>query len=527
MNDAPMKTEKILSAIVSVDYDYICLIDMNSRTYEIFTGKANERIPQKHSDYDKERTQNTYIYVVEEDRERLLQEMNLDYVSEQLKDKVEYTTEYRMTDQHGTFNKQDTFFFLDETHQDMVLMRKDITALTKRQQENMDRLEKLMTDLEKASDAKSEFLSNMSHDLRTPLNGILGFADIGVRTTDSQQKQEALEKIQLSGTLLLDLVNDTLELSRIESGKTVLEPEVVDSEKIGQSIIVSIRQMAAEKGVHFIADTDHFPCGKIYVDRLKLQKVALNLLSNAVKYTPKGGTVKYIVEAIDPPVNQMTRRIIVEDNGIGMSPAFLNHLYEPFVQEHRPEAKDIQGTGLGLAIVKKTVDLMHGTIAVESTMGKGTKFTVELPLGCPVEEMEKQTERPENQSYDFQGKHILLCEDNQINAEITTILLKQKNAGIDCAENGREGVDRFQKSPVGYYDAVLMDLRMPVMNGYDAVKAIRALDRKDAGTIKIIAMTADAFEDSIKAAKEAGMDDYLTKPVEPERLYQVLAKYIL
>jgi CheY-like chemotaxis protein len=152
---------------------------------------------------------------------------------------------------------------------------------------------------------------------------------------------------------------------------------------------------------------------------------------------------------------------------------------------------------------------------------------VELPLGCPVEEMEKQTERPENQSYDFQGKHILLCEDNQINAEITTILLKQKNAGIDCAENGREGVDRFQKSPVGYYDAVLMDLRMPVMNGYDAVKAIRALDRKDAGTIKIIAMTADAFEDSIKAAKEAGMDDYLTKPVEPERLYQVLAKYIL
>lgn len=528
MDNASLKTEKILSAIVSVDYDYICLIDMKNRTYEMFIGKTNQLIPQKQSDYDEERTRNTFVYVVAEDRERLLKEMNLDYVSEQLKGKEKYTIEYRMITKDGLLNKQDTFFFLDETHQDMVLMRKDITELAKRQQENLDHMEKLMMELEKASDAKSEFLSNMSHDLRTPLNGILGFADIGARAVEKEQKQEAFEKIMLSGSLLLDLVNDTLELSRIESGKITLEPEIVESENLCRSILISIGHLASEKGITFVADTDKFPRGKVYVDRLKLQKVVLNLLSNAVKYTPKGGTVTFIVEKIDPPVNTMTKRIIVEDNGIGMSTEFLHHLYEPFVQERRPEAKNIQGTGLGLAIVKKTVDMMHGTIAVQSAIGKGTKFTVELPLACPEEEQEKTEDKEQkSRSYDFSGKHILLCEDNELNAEIASILLKQKNAVVECAENGKEGIELLEKSSIGYYDAILMDLRMPVMNGYEAVKAIRALHREDAKTIKIIAMTADAFEESAKAAKAAGMDDYLTKPVHPEVLYQVLAKYIL
>lgn len=528
MENKLLKTEKILSAIVGVDYDYICVIDMKSRSYEMFTGKTNELIPQKQNDYDTERTRNTYIYVVEEDRERLLREMNLDYISEQLKDKEKYTTEYRMITKSGVLNKQDTFFFLDEKHQDMILMRKDITELTKHQQENMDHMEQLMMELEKASDAKSEFLTNMSHDLRTPLNGILGFADIGERSSDLHQKQDALEKIKISGNLLLALVNDTLELSRIESGKTSLNPQLTDPQKIGDSIIISIHQMAAEKGITFIADTDHFPQGEVYVDRLKLQKIALNLLSNAVKYTPAGGTVRYAVEAIDPPVHNMTRRLIVEDNGIGMSPEFLKHLYEPFVQERRPEAKDVQGTGLGLAIVKKTVDLMHGTISVQSAVGRGTRFVVELPLGCPQDLPSENADRNETgTSYDLSRKHILLCEDNEINAEITSILLKEKKIIIDCAKNGKEGMELFRKSPVGYYDAILMDLRMPIMNGYDSAKAIRSMKRSDAASIKIIAMTADAFEESTKAAKAAGMDDYLTKPVEPEILYQVLAKYIL
>jgi len=379
---------------------------------------------------------------------------------------------------------------------------------------------------EMANSAKSTFLSNMSHDLRTPLNGILGFANIGMHENSIEGKQKSLEKIQLSGHLLLDLVNDTLELSRIESGKVTMEPKLIESAGIASPILESIKELAEEKGITFVADTEKFPRGKIYVDQLKLQKIVLNLLSNAIKYTPKGGTVRYAVEAVEPPVNHMTRRIIVEDNGIGMTKEFLEHLYEPFAQERRPETAGIQGTGLGLAIVKKLVDLMNGTITVESTIGKGTKFIVELPLGYPEGISEDVEEEPVVDNCSLAGKRILLCEDNALNAEIASILLKQKDVTVDVALNGQEGVDQFNQAEIGYYDAVLMDIRMPVMNGYEATRMIRALDREDAKKVIIIAMTADAFEENEKEAKDAGMDDYIIKPVEPKKLYTVLSNYL-
>ena len=376
---------------------------------------------------------------------------------------------------------------------------------------------------DRANEAKSVFLSNMSHDLRTPLNGILGFADIGLRKETAQEKQQCLEKIKLSGNLLLDLVNDTLELSRIESGKMTLEPEVFDSRGVARSIIASAKELADEKGVHFIADTKSFPRGTIRADRLKLQKIILNLLSNAVKFTPPGGTVRYAVEAINPPVNGRNRRIIVEDTGIGMSPEFLQHLYEPFSQENRPEAAGTQGTGLGLSIVRRIVDLMGGTIAVESEPGKGTRFTVDLPLTC--EENAEVVPEPEREytGTTLAGKRILLCEDNQMNMEIALVLLRDRGILPDTSVNGQEGVRRFEESPVGYYDAILMDIRMPVMDGYEATRAIRALPRTDAKTIPILAMTADAFEKNVQEAKEAGLNGYVTKPVEPAKLYQALA----
>lgn len=379
---------------------------------------------------------------------------------------------------------------------------------------------------ESADSAKSAFLSNMSHDLRTPLNGILGFANIGLQEDKIEDKQKSLEKIQQSGNLLLDLVNDTLELSRIESGKVIVQPKVIESAGIASPILESIKELANEKNVHFVAETDRFPKGKIYVDLLKLQKIVLNLLSNAIKYTPEGGTVRYAVEAVEPPVNHMTRRIIVEDNGIGMSKEFLEHLYEPFAQEHRPETTGIQGTGLGLSIVKKLVDLMDGAITVDSTLGKGTKFTVELPLGCPEGVCEDIKKEPIHDSCSLAGKHILLCEDNALNAEIASILLKQKNAAVDVVVNGQDGVEQFKQSEIGFYDAVLMDIRMPVMNGYEATRTIRELDREDAKKVIIIAMSADAFEENEKEAMKAGMNDYITKPVEPKKLYTVLSNYL-
>jgi signal transduction histidine kinase/BarA-like signal transduction histidine kinase len=521
-----LKPGKILGAIVGADYDYICLIDMVTRSYEIFTGRPNELIPQRRNDYDAERTQNTYIYVVEQDRERLLQEMNLDFVSEKLKTAEKFSTAYGMTSDAGLQYKEDTFFYLDDTHQEMVLMRKDVTQLTCRQQDDMARLRKTLMELEQASEAKSVFLSNMSHDLRTPLNGILGFAAIGMQKESAAEKQECLQKIKMSGDLLLGLVNDTLELSRIESGKYHPQMEVISCGEACRPILVSIQQSAYEKQVHFIANTESFPKGMVRTDRMALQKILLNLLSNAVKFTPAGGTVRYTVEAIDPPVHGMTRRMTVEDTGIGMSPEFQKHLFEPFSQERRPETAEIQGTGLGLSIVKRMVDFMGGTIAVQSEIGKGTRFTVELPLECVTDDAVSTAAPKALDDQRLAGKRILLCEDNSMNAEITTLLLKEKKMLVECAVNGKQGAEQFAAAPAHYYDAVLMDIRMPVMDGFQAARAIRMLAREDASLVPIIAMTADAFDESVRQAEEAGMSDYLTKPVDPQKLYQVLAEHL-
>lgn len=372
-----------------------------------------------------------------------------------------------------------------------------------------------------ANQAKSIFLSNMSHDLRTPLNGILGFTEIALQTQDTTEKQNCLHKIEISGNLLLALVNDTLDLSRIESGKTTPEPEWIDSYDLTNTVLISITQMANEKNVHLIADMSQFPHHLIYVDKLQIQKIVLNILSNAIKYTPSGGTVHFLVEALIPPVNGMTRRIIIEDTGIGMSPAFLDHLYEPFTQEHRPETANIQGTGLGLAIVKRLVDLMGGTIHVESKLNQGTKFTIELPL--PFRDPEDQKIiHLKTDDFALYGKKILLCEDNPLNAEITCALLQKKGIETVVAQNGAEGFTLFSDSSIGAFDAILMDIRMPVMNGHEAAKAIRALDRPDAKTIPIIAMSADAFNENVQEAIENGMNAYLTKPVDTEMLYRKL-----
>jgi signal transduction histidine kinase len=269
------------------------------------------------------------------------------------------------------------------------------------------------------------FLSSMSHDLRTPLNGILGFTEIALKEPDPALKQKYLERIKLSGDLLLSLINDTLDLSRIESGKMKLEPENVDSRSFLQSILAAVSPAAEQKKINLIADVERCPCETIYVDRLKLQKVILNLLSNAIKYTPAGGTVRFSVESLDFSGSSMTRRITVEDNGIGISPEFLPQLYEPFAQEMRPEAANIQGTGLGLSIVKKIVDLMGGTIDVRSEVNKGTAFVVDLPILCEKKAAEEKP-KAECAAMNLSGKQVLLVEDNYLNAEIATLLLKGK-----------------------------------------------------------------------------------------------------
>ena len=424
---------------------------------------------------------------------------------------------------HITARKQFSFYWLDQARDTIFFCLSDITAQYEAAQRQIQELAAARFAAVKANEAKSAFLSSMSHDLRTPLNGILGFTEIALKEPDPALKQNYLERIKLSGDLLLSLINDTLDLSRIESGKMKLAPENIDSRSFLQSILAAVSPVAEQKNIHLIADVERCPCETIYVDRLKLQKVILNLLSNAIKYTPAGGTVRFSAESLDFSGSSMTRRITVEDNGIGISPDFLPRLFEPFAQEMRPEAANIQGTGLGLSIVKKIVDLMGGTIDVRSEMNQGSVFVVDLPILCDKAVTDEKS-KAECAAMNLSGKQVLLVEDNYLNAEIVTLMLKEKGIVVALAENGKLGIEKFIASSPGTFDAILMDIRMPVMNGYEAARAIRSTKRPDAKSIPVIAMTADAFEEDMRRAKDAGMDDYLAKPVDANKVYAALTR---
>ena len=388
-------------------------------------------------------------------------------------------------------------------------------------------MQKAKQEADKANQAKSAFLSSMSHDLRTPLNAIIGFTDIALKDQDPVVRYTCLEKIQLSGNLLLALVNDTLDLSRIESGKYVLDPEPLNLKELTRGVLAAAAPSAEQKGVQLLADTNGLSETAVLADRLKLQKIILNLLSNAVKFTPAGGTIRVTAENLQPPVNGMTCQLIVEDTGIGMSAEFQKRLFEPFSQELRAEVKNVMGTGLGLSIAKKSIELMGGEIKVQSQAGVGTKFTIRLPLqtceGKPAAAVTDTVTAPS--AFSLQGKVVLLCEDNALNTEIATVLLRKQGMQVESAVNGKEGLEKFQAAAPGYYDVILMDIRMPVMNGYEATRALRALERDDAKSVPVIAMTADAFAENIKEAFESGMNGYVTKPVIPESLFAELRKY--
>ena len=372
-----------------------------------------------------------------------------------------------------------------------------------------------------ANQAKSTFLSYMSHDLRTPLNGIVGFTNLAIKENESEKKQEYLLKIKTSADLLASLVDDTLELSRIESGKMVFKPEAVSTTELSKAVILAVQPAAALRHITIIVEDDKNSKDMIWVDRLKLQKIILNLLSNAIKYTPEGGTVKYSAQLLNQPVYGCNRQFIISDNGIGMSKEFLTRLYDPFAQEHRPEIGAVSGTGLGLTIVKKIIDLMGGVIQVQSEVGKGTIFTVYLPIQEVTDEQITYG-RTEHKDNSLIGKHVLLCEDNELNIEIANLLLKERGMIVDVAKNGAEGVETFAKSEEHYYSVVLMDIRMPVMDGYEATKAIRRLNRRDAKTMPIVAMSANAFEEDISNAEKIGMNGYITKPIDPAKMSDTL-----
>jgi len=375
------------------------------------------------------------------------------------------------------------------------------------------------------AEEKNTFFSNISHDMRTPLNAVIGFAELGGNEKDDSKKNVYFDKIKSSGKLLNSLIDDTLTISKINSGKLKLNPEPTRPSELFETILDSIGEAAAKKNITFSVDDSGKKDRVVLADRLNLQKICLNLLSNAVKYTPEGGCVSVRIFN-DPKDGENPDSVFeVSDNGIGISKDFQPHIFEPFSQERRSGYESV-GTGLGLSIVKQLVDLMGGTIEVKSEKDKGSTFTVRLHLKEADSRNAEENKMIPVKTYHLKGKKVLLCEDNLLNSEIAAALLKSEGMETVRAENGSEGVKKYRDSAEREYDAVLMDIRMPVMDGYEAARLIRSSERDDAAAIPILAMTADAFPEDIQKCLDAGMNGHIAKPIDPQALFTELEKKI-
>ena len=383
-------------------------------------------------------------------------------------------------------------------------------------------IEKVATEAQHANQAKTRFLFNMSHDIRTPMNAIIGYTQLLENNLDNKkQALDYISKLKSSSTILLSLINYILEMTQIESGKLDLKKEIGDLDDLVKNINVVVEPLIKEKKLHYSYHLEikhhHIIC-----DKTKLREIVLNILSNAIKYTPEGGNIELLIQEISFENNKVKYHFIIIDNGIGMKEDFLPHIFEEFAREKTSTESKVPGVGLGLPIVKSLIDMMNGTIQVESKLNKGTKFTVELSFLTSLQ-VENVNER-NTSTLDFSGKHILLVEDNELNAEIGIELLNTFKVIIDLAKNGEECIKILEKMPEGYYDLILMDIQMPIMDGYEATKIIRSFNNKNA-QIPIIAMTANAFEEDRKHALQLGMNEHLAKPVDIEKLKDVFTKY--
>ena len=380
---------------------------------------------------------------------------------------------------------------------------------------------------EAANEAKTEFLQRMSHDIRTPINGIRGMVNMADHYADDMEKQtEYRTKVKEASNLLLELVNDVLDMSKLESGEVVLEESPFNLSSIFREVFNVIEQMAAEQNIRIVWEKKEIIHRDLIGSPMYVKRVMMNILSNAVKYNRENGQIYISCREISSEQPEMTiMEFVCRDTGIGMTDEFQKHIFEPFAQEHTGSRTKFTGTGLGMPITKKLVEKMGGTVTFESEKGVGTTFVIRVPFKIDLD-ADKREEQTDASEKSIKGLHILLAEDNELNMEITEFVLQNEGADLTKAWDGQEAVELFRNSEPGEFDVILMDIMMPVMDGYEAAKMIRFLDREDAKEIPIIAMTANAFtEDRIKA-KAAGMDEHVAKPVDVELLIKVIHKLV-
>ena len=420
---------------------------------------------------------------------------------------------------------------VEGTHQDVTqTLHFDEEQRRREEQQRQDEIARIKA--ESSDKAKTEFLFNMSHDIRTPMNAILGYTDIALKHIGEPGKvEDSLKKIRMSGGHLLQLINDILEMSRIEAGKLEIVNRPLNIHEVTEGVVAMSRALAETKDITFSARIGELKNDYIYADELHINQIIINLISNAVKYTNPGGTVEYSIDQLTEPEDGSARyRVTVRDTGIGMSEAFQQHLFESFSREQTSTVSRQEGAGLGLAIVKRIVDIIGGTIAVSSRKDEGSVFTVELPVRVMDDEAiarftaERGGAEDAEGQVSLAGRRVLLTEDNEMNREIAAELLEEAGLIVETAENGAAAVEKVTENGAGYYDFILMDIQMPVMNGYEATAAIRKLPGGD--RVPIIALSANAFEEDKRKSLEAGMNAHVAKPIDVKTLFGVIEEYL-
>ena len=373
----------------------------------------------------------------------------------------------------------------------------------------------------KANSAKSEFLARMSHEIRTPLNGVLGLTRLALEEDNFETVKDYLGNIDVSGRHLSSLLSNLLDMAKIESGEIELHPEVYTFEEFVRNLHAIVQPLCDQKHIRFIieAEKDHVP---VMLDKTRFNQIVLNITTNSVKFTPEGGEIRLIHKNSRIDETHLSYDLVISDNGAGMTEEFQRHMFDPFAQEHGQQFGSAQGVGLGLTIARAFVELMGGTLEVKSRVGKGTTFHIHMTVTTAAPERAAACEAA-NAQLDFTGRKILVAEDHPLNQKIVAKLLKKRGAEVIIAENGKKAAELFKESPAGAISAILMDIRMPVMDGLASARAIRAMERPDAAAVPIIAMTANAFDEDKRLSVEAGMNYHLSKPIDPDRLYEVLA----
>ena len=522
-----VQQQQIVNRIADMEYDFLAILDVKTEHLQLVTvnDAADMRELPKTVHYSKHYILGLLKNVLLEQQEQVIANLDLDHIIDRLRQTDTYFFVFSFADGEKIRKKKLQFAYLDENKDLIMFTRSDVTEVYKNEQAQLHRIATALREAEEANRAKTDFLSRVSHDLRTPMNAILGLSNLGMESDDVNELKSYMEKIQSSGQYLLSLINDTLDVNKIESDRVEVHESLMDTLTLIEPVVSTGRVLAKEKGVHFVVDTSGVAAGMVKGDAIHIRRILNNLVSNGIKFTDSEGTVELKVEERPSDNLQKNEKLLycftVTDNGIGMSETFMKSMYEPFAQENETSYMD-KGSGLGLTIVKKLVDLLGGTIQVESTQGQGTVFRIFLWL----EKIKNRDKEADVQITDasmeaLRGKHILVCEDHPLNTLVVKKLLSKVGCIVTTAENGQLGVDLFLSSPPKTFDAVLMDIRMPVMNGLEAARQIRLADEE----VPIIALSANAYDVDEEKSAEAGMNAHLSKPIEPQLMYETLLKY--